>query len=143
MLTYYNLKFTVTFKNAVFERLYTRTHTKEKPFKNSDITFAIWPFYQHTQTDWPCRVFWNLLLLMKLSDALQHGNYNIKITKCEVGYSHVCNLHATYSSVLYGTICSLLERNLVPVSDNQQIMLNQTQFSTPITFNDIIFDTLL
>ena len=46
MFIYSTSKFKVTCKNKNFECCYIRTHTKEKPSKISDITFAIMPFYQ-------------------------------------------------------------------------------------------------
>ena len=43
---YSNSKFKATCKSVAFECRYIRTHTKEKPSKISNITFAILPSYQ-------------------------------------------------------------------------------------------------
>ena len=55
---YTHSKFKVTYKNADFGCQYTRTHTKEKPSKIFNITFAILPFFQkkNTQTEWSSSV---------------------------------------------------------------------------------------
>ena len=66
-----NSKFEVICKNEDFECRYIRTHTKEKPSKISNITFAILLFsHQNTLTKLPSCVLWSLLLLMKPSYAL-------------------------------------------------------------------------
>ena len=59
------------------------------------------PFYQkNSLTEWPSRVLWNLLLLMKPSDALQNGLFEHKNAKSRVGESQTCNLRTTPSFVL-------------------------------------------
>ena len=40
-----NSKFKATFKSVDFESRYIRTHTKDKPSKISNITFAILPIF--------------------------------------------------------------------------------------------------
>ena len=88
IFSYSNSKFKVTCKNADFLMIpdvpatsgirYIRNHTKEKPSKMSNITFAIFPFYQkNTQTEWPSWALWSLQLLMKplVAVALQNGSF--------------------------------------------------------------------
>ena len=58
--------------------------SKEKPSKISIIAFTILPFLSEkgTWSEWPSWVLWNLLLLMKPSDAaLQNGYFKIKEKK--------------------------------------------------------------
>ena len=51
-IIYFNSKFKATCKNAGSVCQYIRTHTKEKPSKISNITFAISRFYQkNTKTE--------------------------------------------------------------------------------------------
>ena len=69
-------------------------HTKEKPSKIANVTFAILPSYQkkilklNGHPEWLC----NLLLLMKPSDALQNGSqktHKTKTVKSRVGESQL------------------------------------------------------
>ena len=66
-----------------FQCLYIRTHTKEKPSKKSNITFAILPFYQKKILKMKLNGH-PLLSLMKPSDVLQNGfNINKKKKKMQ------------------------------------------------------------
>ena len=66
---YSNSKFKVTFQNEDFE--YLKIHTKEKPSKVSNITFAISHFsHKDILNKVSSLVLWSLLLLMKPSGLL-------------------------------------------------------------------------
>ena len=73
---YFNSIFKVTCKNGDFECQYIRTHSEEKSSEISNITFAILPFsHQNILTKLPSWVLWSLLLLVKISDALQNSSF--------------------------------------------------------------------
>ena len=93
MFIYYNLKFYVTCKNMDFEYQQIRTPTnlpnsknKTKKHRNhqkfqTNVTFAILPKSKNTQTKQSFGVLWNLLLLMKPSDAIQNCPFQHKKAK--------------------------------------------------------------
>ena len=99
---YSNSKFKVTCKKGDFECRYIRTHTKEKPSKISNITFANLPLYQkktlklngHSWVGYfgTYYFWWNHEMLFKMV------HFNIKNAKSRVCEFQVCNLCTTYSS---------------------------------------------
>ena len=89
-------------QNTTYIHTYTYILHVHTTYRMSDHIVSYWTQFRRDN------LLWNLLLLMKPSDALQNGSFEQqqKNTKCTVGESQVCNLRTIHLSVLY--CCTLL-----------------------------------
>ena len=81
---YSSSKFKVTCKNGDFECRYITTHTKEKLFKISNITFAILHFHQkNTQTEWHPEYFETYYSWRNHQMCFRMVHFNVKMQNLE------------------------------------------------------------